>query len=193
MKFAEPESTGSNRRSHILGTWTRIYIHGFIGLVAIFIVAYIIKQLAPLFDFVGNPVLSAIVAILVVIIAPPLLGSLILFGVFPLMGRKEAWKGIDVWDERLVNEVADAKERSKIVIVNWPSDEVRSIGVLTSTFKSEASGIEMATVYIPTVPPTKFGYVHVMPLSSIERTTWTLKEWQLYQLTFGAMAPDRIS
>lgn len=174
-----------------LGTGTRIYFHGILGLVVIFAFAYVFRLLVPFFDFVGSPPLAAILTILVLVAAPPIIGSLILFGVYPLLGRKAAWRGLDRWDERLMTEVSDAKQRAQVVLVNWPSEEVRSIGLLTATFKSPDGGELMATVYVPSSPPTKIGYLHVVPLASVEETDWTFREWQLFQLSFGVMTPDR--
>lgn len=178
--------------SHSLNTWTRVYLHGLLALVVLFAIAYAVSRIAPAFDFVGSRPLAIATAIVVILAGPPIIGSIILFGVFPLLGKKEAWRGLVAWDDRLISEVSDAREKAQVVIINWPSREVRTMGVLTATFDDDGSGRKLAAVYTPTAPQTKFGYVRVVDLEDVEFTDWTLKEWQLYQFTFGSAAPARV-
>ena len=84
------------------------------------------------------------------------------------------------------------KEKARIVIVSWPSPEIRTMGVLTSTFRSEDGGKQLASVYIPTAPQTKLGYIRVIEFDQIEVTDWSLKQWQLYQFTFASLSPESL-
>lgn len=177
---------------HSLNTWTRVFVHGLIAFIVICAVAYVVTLLAPIFDFTGNRPVAIILSIVAILVGPPLLGSIILFGLFPLLGKKEAWRGLLAWDDRLLAEVSGAKEKAQVVIVPWPSKEVRTMGVLTATFASEESGKQLAAVYVPTAPQTKLGYIRIVKLDDVEFTDWTLKQWQLYQFTFGSVSPDRI-
>jgi hypothetical protein len=115
---------------HSLSTWTRVYLHGLIAFVLIYAVAYVVTLLVPVFDFTGNRPLAITLSLVAILVGPPLIGSLILFGLFPLLGKKEAWRGLLAWDDRLLAEVSDAKENARVVIINWPSKEVRTMGVL---------------------------------------------------------------
>jgi uncharacterized membrane protein len=177
---------------HSLNMWTRICLHGLIAFAVICAVAYVVTLLAPIFDFTGNRALAIILSIVAILVGPPLLGSIILFGVFPLLGKNEAWRGLLAWDDRILAEVSGAKEKARVVIINWPSKEVRTMGVLTATFASEESGRQLAAVYVPTAPQTKLGYIRIVELDDVEFTDWTLKQWQLYQFTFGSVSPDEI-
>lgn len=177
---------------HSLGTWTRVYLHGVIAFVVIYAIAYVVTLLVPVFDFTGNRPLAITISILAILVGPPLVGSLILFGLFPLLGKKKGWRGLLAWDDRLLAEVSDAKEKAQIVIINWPSDDVRTMGVLTATFASDEPGRQLAAVYVPTAPQTRLGYIRIVSLDAIEFTDWTLKQWQLYQFTFGSVSPDRM-
>ena len=78
------------------------------------------------------------------------------------------------------------------MLINWPSETVRTMGVLTTTFSSENSDQELAAVYVPTAPQTRLGYIRVVPLDSVEFTDWTLKQWQLYQFTFASYSPESL-
>lgn len=192
----ENESLEESVRSaskHSLNTWTRVYLHGLIAFILIYVVAYLVALLLPVFDFTGNRGVAIAAAITAILLGPPLVGSIILFGLFPLLGKKEAWRGLLAWDDRLISEVSDAKEKTRVVIVSWPSAEVRTMGVLTSTFQSEESGKLLAAVYLPTAPQTKFGYIRIVELDRVEFTDWTLKQWQLYQFTFGVVSPEQVN
>lgn len=192
MEVISPDEEDRIGSKHSLSTWARIYLHGIIAFVAIAVVAYVVMLLAPVFDFTGNPSLAIGLSIAAILVGPPLVGSFILFGLFPLMGTKAAWRGWLAWDDRLLAEVSTAKEKARVVIIKWPSEHVRTIGVLTSTFTSNESGKLLAAVYVPTAPQTKLGYIRIIEHDEVEFTDWTLKQWQLYQFTFGAASPDRV-
>ncbi len=177
--------------SHSLGTWTRIYLHGFIALVAFAVLATLVSRLVPLFDFTGNRTTAIVVSLIAILAGPPVIGSVILYIIFPLIGKRDAWRGLLFWDDRLLKELSRARGTAQIVLIDWPSKEVRSMGVMTSTFRSRETGEELAAVYVPTAPQTRLGYIRVVPVDSVEMTDWTLKQWQTYQLTFGASCPDQ--
>lgn len=189
---SEQTTIDGDGRSHSLGTWTRIYVHGCIVFLVVSAVAYLVTRLVPIFESVGSPGLAVTLSILAILVAPPVAGSILLFGILPLLGKKEAWRGLTMWDDRLLSELSLAKQRTQIVILNWPSKEVRTMGVLTTRFPSDGSTRQMAAVYVPTAPPAKFGYIHIIPVEDLEFTDWTLKQWQLYQFTFGSVHPESL-
>ncbi|MEM1070200.1 MAG: hypothetical protein AAGI63_14955 [Planctomycetota bacterium] len=181
------------RAEHSLGTWARIYVHGVIALIVFSAIAYLSSQLIPLFDFTGNRMAAIVVSLIVIVAGPPIAGSILLYMVFPLIGRKQAWRGLLSWDDRLIAELSNARSKAQIVLINWPSSEVRTMGVLTSYLETANSKGRMAVVYVPTAPQTRLGYIRVVAEEDVEATDWTLKQWQMYQLTFGASCPERLS
>lgn len=179
-------------REHTLGTWTRIYLHGCIAFLVVYALTLVVSRLVPLFGFVDSPVLAFVLAILAILVLPPLVGSIVLYGLLPLLGKKEAWRGLAAWDNKLVSEVSRAKQMARIVILNWPSEEVRTMGVLTATFDADEGSRQMAAVYVPSAPQTRVGYIRIVAVDDLEFTDWTLKQWHLYQLTFGSANPTRL-
>lgn len=176
---------------HTLGTWARVYVHGAIACIGLAVVGYAVSKLVPILDVTGNRAVAIALSVIAILAGPPLFGSIILYGIFPLLGKKKGWRGLLVWDDRLLEEVSAAKSNARIVIINWPSHEVRTMGVLTSTFAAKDTGTPLAAVYVPTAPQTKLGYIRVVPLEDVEHTDWTLKQWQMYQFTFGSVTPER--
>ncbi len=178
--------------SHALQIWVRIYLHGLLAFIVLCAMAYVVNLLVPFFDFFDNRGVAVAISIFMILAAPPFVGSVVIFGLLPFLGKKEAWRGVTVWDDRLISEVTEARGRAQIVIVDWPDSNVRTMGVLTSSLEAENPAEQLATVYIPTAPQTRYGYVHVIPLKNLEMTDWTLKQWQLYQLSFGSIHPDQL-
>jgi hypothetical protein len=189
LQTSEEDRFSETDGPHLLNTWSRIYLHGCLALIVVFAIAYFVQLLVPFYDFTGSRGLSVLFSILTIVLAPPLIGSLILLGLLPMLGKHEGLRGLDVWDDRVISEITRAKKKTQIVIINWPNKEVRTMGVLTGTFAAMSSDQQLASVYVPTAPQTRYGYIRVVPLEEVEITDWTLKQWQLCQLTFGSAHP----
>ncbi|MEM1449742.1 MAG: hypothetical protein AAF957_07280 [Planctomycetota bacterium] len=175
-----------------LAAWVRVYLHGLLALLALFALMYVVTLLVPLFDFAGSRALAVVLAVAAILVVPPVLGSAIVYGVLPLLGRRAAWRGVTRWDRRLFGELELAKERARVVILDWPGDGVRTMGVLTSTFRDPSGRRELGAVYVPTAPQTRYGYVRIVPLDALETTDWTLEQWRTFQLTFGSISPAEL-
>ena len=67
------------------------------------------------------------------------------------------------------------------------------MGVLTATLDTDQNGRKLAAVYVPTAPQTRLGYIRIVAVDDLEFTNWTLKQWQLYQLTFGSVIPESLA
>lgn len=187
-----PVGEGNRVKSHRLGTWSRIYLHGMLSLFVLGLVAYLIARLVPLLEFLGSPTIAVTACILALIALPPIVGSILIYAVLPALGKRDGFRGLDAWDDRLLTEVSRAKERARIVVVPWPTKDVRTMGVLTGSIQSGPSGPQLAAVYIPTAPQAKSGYIRVVAMDDLQFTNWTLQQWQLYQLTFGSMHPPSL-
>jgi len=150
----------------------------------------VVTRLVPIFEFTGSQPLAITLSVLAILLVPPLVGFLILYGLLPLIGMKEAWRAVIGWDTRLFSQVSAAQQKTQIVIINWPSKEIRTMGILTSTFTADDSGKQLAAVYVPTAPTSRFGYIRVVSLDEVEVTDMTLKDWQLFQISFGSISPE---
>ena len=95
-------------------------------------------------------------------------------------------------EERLVGELSKTRKHPVIVLINWPSATERTMGVMTSIFPATDKSPEMGAVYVPVAPRSRHGYIRIVPTSEIEETGWTLKEFQVFHLTAGSVAPDQM-
>jgi len=77
----------------------------------------------------------------------------------------------------------------RVVLIDFPSPELKSIGFVTRTF-ADASGRELAAVYVPTTPNPTGGYLEIVPIERLVATDWTVDQAMAFILSAGAAAPD---
>lgn len=90
----------------------------------------------------------------------------------------------------LLEEKPDKAQR--VVVVNFPNERLKCVGLLMKTMTDAETGEELAAVYVPTAPNPTSGYLEIIPLSQIIQTEWTVDEAMNFVITMGAVAPDRV-
>ena len=70
---------------------------------------------------------------------------------------------------------------------------MKTIGFVTRTLIDEASGQELAVVYVPTAPNPTSGYIEIVPVAEVISTDWTLDEAMQFVITAGTTAPNTIA
>jgi len=171
---------------------SKIYLHGIIALLVLYVLFAAVGSILPYFDFIANPPARVVLAVFSILLLPPLIGTVIRFFIFPMVEKHSTWSRFSNWDERLFSEVVRAKESAHIVLVDWPTERLRTMGVLTRSFVDESTGEQLAAVYILSTSTTRLGYVHVCRLREVTQTNMTLKEWQLFHVTLGAFGPKSV-
>ncbi|MGH8604310.1 MAG: DUF502 domain-containing protein, partial [Gammaproteobacteria bacterium] len=81
----------------------------------------------------------------------------------------------------------------RVVLIDFPSPEMKTIGLVTRTMIDKASGEELAVVYVPTSPNPTSGFIQIMSLTKVTSTDWTLDEAMQFVITAGATAPNTIT
>ena len=77
----------------------------------------------------------------------------------------------------------------RVVLIDFPSPELKSIGFVTRVFR-DASGTELAAVYVPTTPNPTGGYLEIVPLDRLVATDWSVDQAMAFILSAGAVGPD---
>ena len=77
----------------------------------------------------------------------------------------------------------------RVVLIDFPSPELRSVGFVTRTFR-DARGRELAAVYVPTTPNPTGGYLEIVAIDKLIATDWTVDQAMAFILSAGAAAPD---
>lgn len=81
----------------------------------------------------------------------------------------------------------------RVVLIPFPSPDMRTVGLVTQVFHDAISGEELAAVYVPTTPNPTSGYLEIVPTNKLIPTDWSLDEAMTFVMSGGAVAPKSIS
>lgn len=80
----------------------------------------------------------------------------------------------------------------RVVLISFPSPEMKAVGLVTKVIEDQATGQQLAVVYVPTSPNPTSGYIEIVPLTDVVQTDWTIEEAMSFVMTGGTNAPDHI-
>lgn len=80
----------------------------------------------------------------------------------------------------------------KVVLIDFPSRDMKAIGIVTRTLRDATTGEELAAVYVPTAPNPTNGYIEIVPFAKVTFTNWTFDQAMAFVVTGGSNAPDDI-
>lgn len=80
----------------------------------------------------------------------------------------------------------------RVVLIDFPSPEMKTVGLVTRVFSDSNTGRKLAAVYVPTTPNPTSGYLEIVPVDRLTPTTWTMDEAMHFIVSGGAVAPDNI-
>ena len=80
----------------------------------------------------------------------------------------------------------------RVVLIEFPSPEMKAVGLLMRTMRDADTGAELAAVYVPTSPNPTSGYIEIVPKKDIVLTDWTFDEAMAFVISGGTNAPDSI-
>ncbi len=83
-------------------------------------------------------------------------------------------------------------EGQRVVLISFPSPEMKAVGLITKVMRDAGSGEELAVVYVPTSPNPTSGYIEILPLADVVMTDWTMEEAMSFVMTGGTNAPDTV-
>ena len=81
--------------------------------------------------------------------------------------------------------------KQNVVLINFPSEEMKTVGFLTKTMKDHNTGQNLAIVYVPTTPNPTSGYIEIVPMDRVVETDWTVDEAMNFIVSAGVIAPER--
>ena len=80
----------------------------------------------------------------------------------------------------------------RVVLINFPSSEMKAVGLVTRVLIDTDTGKELAAVYVPTSPNPTSGYIEIVPMDDVVPTDWTFEEAMNFVMTGGANSPDTV-
>lgn len=91
--------------------------------------------------------------------------------------------------------VAGSTEQNerRVVLIDFPSPEMKAVGLVTRTMRDSVTGKELAAVYVPTSPNPTSGYIEIVPVDALTYTDWTFDQAMSFIVTGGSNAPESIT
>lgn len=80
----------------------------------------------------------------------------------------------------------------RVVLIDFPHTEMKSIGFVTRVIREQGTGRELAAVYVPTTPNPTSGYLEIVPVEKITPTDWTVDQAMSFIISGGAVSPESI-
>ncbi|WP_187972248.1 DUF502 domain-containing protein [Aquibium microcysteis] len=80
----------------------------------------------------------------------------------------------------------------RVVLIDFPSRDMKAIGIVTRTLRDATTGEELAAVYVPTAPNPTNGYIEIVPIDKVTFTDWTFDQAMAFVVTGGSNAPDTV-
>jgi len=80
----------------------------------------------------------------------------------------------------------------RVVLIDFPHSEMKSVGFVTRVLRDETTGAELAAVYVPTTPNPTSGYLEIVPMDKLIPTDWTVDQAMTFIISGGAVSPERI-
>jgi uncharacterized membrane protein len=80
----------------------------------------------------------------------------------------------------------------RVVLVDFPHTQMKSIGFVTRVLREQGTGRELAAVYVPTTPNPTSGYLEIVPVEKMTPTDWTVDQAMAFIISGGAVAPETI-
>jgi uncharacterized membrane protein len=81
----------------------------------------------------------------------------------------------------------------RVVLIEFPSPNMKTIGLVTRIFTDADTGEEIAAVYVPTTPNPTSGYMELVPTSRLIMLDWTINEAMTFIMSGGAAAPPKLN
>lgn len=149
-------------------------------------------------ELILNPTFQAILAVLIVVFLLYWLGALtkavigrrLLAAVDYVMAQIPLVQAIYGAARRLIESFQQApREQQRVVLIEFPSAEMKTVGLVTSLFRASDTGQELAAVYVPTTPNPTSGYLEVVPVEKLVWLDWTTNEAMQFIMSGGTVAP----
>ncbi len=80
----------------------------------------------------------------------------------------------------------------RVVLIDFPHDQMKSVGFVTRVIRDQDSGRELAAVYVPTTPNPTSGYLEIVPVEKVTPTDWTVDQAMSFIISGGAVSPETI-
>ena len=78
----------------------------------------------------------------------------------------------------------------QVVLIDFPSPEMKTVGLVTRNFNDAKTGEPLVAVYVPTTPNPTSGYLEILPKSKVTPISWTHEEAMTFVISGGSSMPS---
>ncbi|GMU32970.1 MAG: DUF502 domain-containing protein [Planctomycetia bacterium] len=86
----------------------------------------------------------------------------------------------------------DGDQGQRVVLIDFPSDNMKALALMTNTIEDASSGQKYATVFVPTTPNPTSGYMELVPIERVTPTDMSVQMGLSTIISGGAAAPPSI-
>ncbi len=172
------------------------------GLPVVGWLAEILRPIHPLIAAIlVDPIFRSILAIIVIIVilyflgwlAARVIGRKILGAFEKILDKIPMVKTVYGGSKRILESFQQKPDEAKrVVLINYPSPEMKTIGLITRTIVDKDSGRKLAAVYVPTTPNPTSGFLEILPMEDVIFTDWPINDAIAFIVSGGAVGPDKI-
>ncbi|HSX19913.1 MAG TPA: DUF502 domain-containing protein [Gammaproteobacteria bacterium] len=83
------------------------------------------------------------------------------------------------------------KGEQKVVLINFPSEEMKTIGFIIKTMRDSKTNQVLASVFVPTTPNPTSGYLEIVPIEKTTPLDWTFEEAMSFIISGGSSMPNK--
>ena len=178
-------------------TW--IYLRGWVVILVVFLLAVAVGKaysqvaewLEPLSRWASSAQ-SRFLAISILVVVPWAVGKfseLLVTG--SLVRTQRGLRAYQTMERRLSTEFkADRHHGYRVALVNSPSTDNRTLGLIVADFSEPETGRELVAVFLPNTPDPTGGNIRVVAAEEVQMTDWDLSDLARFHVTFGSAAPD---
>lgn len=86
-----------------------------------------------------------------------------------------------------------AESPQRVVLIDFPSSDMRAIGFAMRTFTETTSGQELTAVFVPTAPNPTSGYLEIVPSDKVISVDMTADQAMAMIISGGVVGPDTMT
>lgn len=87
----------------------------------------------------------------------------------------------------------DEDDNKRVVLIDFPSDNMKAMALMTNIVTDASTGQKYATVFVPTTPNPTSGYMELVPIERVTPTDMTVQMGLSTIISGGAAAPPAIT
>jgi uncharacterized membrane protein len=84
-------------------------------------------------------------------------------------------------------------ESTRVVLINYPSPEMKTVGLLMRFITDKETQKRLAAVYVPTTPNPTSGFLEIVPEENITLTDWSVNEAVSFIVSGATLGPDSVN